>query len=78
MNSLNRNIAEDEVVVLKEKYYKGDENARKFKCKSGFGMKLFTAGTAIFGSFVKDGEVRLLGSKEAFISSRRKYYNYKR
>lgn len=34
MNSLNRNIAKEEVVVvLKAKYYKGDENARKFKCE---------------------------------------------
>jgi len=56
MNSLNRNIAEGEVVILKAKHYKGDENARKFKCKSGFGMASFTAGTAIFGSFVEDGE----------------------
>jgi len=56
MNSLNRNIEKGEIVILSAKCYKGDEESRKFKCESGFGMNSFTSGTAIFGAFVKDGE----------------------
>lgn len=56
MNSLNRSIKEGEVVTLSAKHYSGDVESRKFKCEGGFGMESFTIGTAIFGTFVKDGE----------------------
>lgn len=42
-------------VVLSSERYKGDEAARTFLCKDGFGCYPGTIGSAIFGEFVSDG-----------------------
>lgn len=58
-NSLQRDIQENEVVVLKKSSFKPEYQAlehRLFKIQSGFGMRANTMGTAIFGEFLSDGE----------------------
>ena len=45
----------DQYVVLKDKYYKGDEIDRVFLCKGGFGCHPFTSGSAVFGEFISYG-----------------------
>jgi hypothetical protein len=46
----------DKVVILSERYYKGTEEHRRFRCESGFGCSPQTIGGAIFGTFLHDGE----------------------
>jgi hypothetical protein len=55
MNKLNVDIT-DTVVVLSPKFYKGDERARRFLCKGGFGCRPDSNGQAVFGTFLIDGE----------------------
>jgi hypothetical protein len=59
MNSLNRDIKKDEIVVLKatsmNPQYR-DLKYRLFKVEGGFGMSAKTSGTALFGMFLCDGE----------------------
>lgn len=55
MNSLDMEL-EGKTVVMSPKYFKGDEEARKFKCEGGFGCHSHTVGSAIFGCFILDGE----------------------
>jgi hypothetical protein len=53
-NSLNQEL-EGKYVVLKRKYYKGDDPIeRVFLCEGGFGCSSYTIGTAISGTFVID------------------------
>lgn len=47
---------EGKVVILKPECYKGDEEARRFKCEGGFGCHPQCIGTAVFGTFLSDGE----------------------
>ena len=55
-NSLGENI-EKRYVVLKRKYYKGnDPTDRVFFCEGGFGCRADTIGSAVVGTFVFDGE----------------------
>jgi len=54
-NSLNEDLT-GKHVVLKRKYYKGDDPIeRVFLCEGGFGCKSFTMGTAVIGVFIFDG-----------------------
>lgn len=46
---------EGRTVLLSEEHYRGDEEARKFVCEDGFGLRPFLSGQAIFGRFVSDG-----------------------
>ena len=46
----------DKVVVLSSKDYRGDQEARRFLCRSGFGCKPHSRGNAIYGEFVSDEE----------------------
>ncbi len=55
MNNLRIDL-EGKVVVLSAEYYTGDEKARRFLCRSGFGCSAFTRGLAIFGTFLIDGK----------------------
>lgn len=55
MNSLGINL-EGKIVIVKSKYCKGSEKERRFKCLGGFGCSPNTAGTAVFGRFLIDGE----------------------
>lgn len=44
------------VVVLSAEHYKGDREARRFRCDTGFGCKPHAHGNAVFGQFMSDGE----------------------
>ncbi len=44
------------VVVLSAEHYKGDQEARRFRCDTGFGCKPHSHGNAVFGQFMSDGE----------------------
>lgn len=54
-NSLDRDILPGEVVILNKKYFVQLSDYR-FRCTGGFGLKSFTAGSAIYGEFLVDGE----------------------
>jgi len=43
-------------VVLKPEHFKGDQEARTFRCEGGFGCHPRAVGSAVFGVFVSDGE----------------------
>jgi hypothetical protein len=43
-------------VVLMEKYYRGDDVRRVFRCEGGFGCNPDTIGTALFGTMIYNGE----------------------
>lgn len=60
-NALNVNLEKGQKVILKNKYYPGDEIARTFVCNGGFGMMNFTSGSAIFGTFLSGQEGRVEG-----------------
>lgn len=61
MNNLKSEL-EGRIVILSPECYKGDEEARKFKCLGGFGCHSFTMGSAVYGEFLSDGEkVRVEG-----------------
>jgi hypothetical protein len=59
MNSLGRDIEDGEYVILKESAmaegYR-DITWRVFQARGGFGMRRDTIGTAVMGTFVRDGE----------------------
>jgi hypothetical protein len=54
MSHLGKNLKKA-TVILKEKYYKGSESVRTFKCESGSGCAPYSTGNAIIGTFA-DGE----------------------
>lgn len=43
-------------VVLMDKYYRGDEVRRVFKCEGGFGCSPDTIGSAVMGTMIYSGE----------------------
>jgi len=47
---------EGKIVIMSAEYYKGKEEARKFKCEGGSGCHSWDMGKAIFGYFVLDGK----------------------
>ena len=55
MNSLGIDL-KDKIVIVKSNCFKGTEKERRFKCSGGFGCSPITAGTAVFGKFLIDGE----------------------
>jgi len=56
MSDINGINLQGKTVILKPECYKGDEKERLFKCESGFGCHPQCMGTAVFGTFVSDGE----------------------
>lgn len=59
MNTLGRDIAQNEVVVIKKKVLKPeyqDAEQRLFCVTGGFGMRTNTVGSALHGFFVCDNE----------------------
>lgn len=59
MNKLNRDIQENEIIVLEKELHNEEYQDFKFllfRLKSGFGMLQSTMGTALFGEYVSDGE----------------------
>lgn len=57
-NSLNEELT-GKVVVLRESRFKEEYKAlqfRVFEVSGGFGADSYTAGTALFGTFLVDGE----------------------
>jgi hypothetical protein len=59
MNNLHRDIEKGEIVVLNKDLFKPQYHElrfRLFEVESGFGMSSFTAGGAIYGKSVCDGE----------------------
>lgn len=59
MNNLGRDIESGEVVVIDKKYHKKEFHDLKFRlfiARGGFGMQEATAGRAIYGEYVCDGE----------------------
>ena len=58
-NSLNRNLEEGDIVIIKKDHFKPEfhnREQRRFRVLGGFGMNSFTSGTALFGEFLHDGE----------------------
>ena len=64
MNSLRREIAVGEVVIIHDDFFKESyTGSHAFRCEGGFGMSAVTSGRAIMGTFVEDGEqARINGS----------------
>ena len=57
MNTLGRSIEKGEVVILDKNYFDASIHSDlRFRCDAGYGMHNFTAGTALFGVFLIDGE----------------------
>lgn len=56
-NNLNRDIEANEIVILAKETVKPEFWAdRRFQCKGGFGMKSYTGGSAVYGTWLVDGE----------------------
>jgi len=49
---------EGKVVLIRKSYFKPEyaDGDRRFKCEGGFGCKPYLSGTAVFGTFLSDGE----------------------
>lgn len=82
MNSLGKEI-ERKIVVLSYKRYKRNgctrrPETRAFICRGGFGCSPHTGGTAVFGTFLVDGEeARIEGydiERRATIKESRKWF----
>jgi hypothetical protein len=59
MNSLHRLITKDEIVVLKKNLFKPEFQELKYRLflvRGGFGMRPESMGSAIYGTFISDGE----------------------
>lgn len=60
MNSLGRTIEPGEYLILKVESlaepYRDDPTWRVFQALGGFGMSPETMGTAVVGTFIRDGE----------------------
>ncbi len=54
-NRLNVHLR-GKVVVLDGRFYEGDERARRFLCRGGYGLMPEARGKAIIGTFLADGE----------------------
>lgn len=54
MNSLNRTIEKDEVVIIDRRVYTVKD--ARFICKNGLGMSNNARGGSIAGTWVEDGE----------------------
>ena len=63
-NSLRRDIAISEVVILSDKYYNGDLFVRSFVCHGGFGAGANKTGQMIYGYFLDNGEQMCISGNE--------------
>ena len=49
-------VLTDQIVIFKQEYLSAPASEHPFRVKGGFGALPFTAGTALMGEFLSDGE----------------------
>ena len=78
-NSLNRNIEQDEVVVIKPTSLKPEyrKEFTHFICQGGFGMSSTTIGAKIFGKWLHNDEEDYIRGEWIDVKATNKYQKEK-
>jgi hypothetical protein len=63
MNPIGINL-QDRIVVLRSDRHGGDENQRRFLCKSGFGLQPFTNGSSVTGIMLHIDKMMTINSDD--------------